>query len=208
MRASGWLAAVLVASGLPDAVSAQPGSQGYSLVEGATFQRGCFEPCECPLGQEQALTGIFSLAFVSDNGLFSEYSMKDVDWKVDGNAYATAPNASITGAGAYTIGGEFAIQQQMRADLTVANEPSARFDSGRVVGGSGFPEEIDVEISKNGKVCFDTVIHVVARALPADCSTTYCPEPGGIALASGAVAVAMLYRRKAGSAFGSSRPAS
>ena len=196
MHASGWLAAVLVASGLPGAVSAQAGSQAYALVEGATFQRGCFAPCECPLGEEQPLTGIFSLALGSDNGLFAEYAMRNVDWKVEGNAYATPPNAAIVGTGTYTIGGEFAIQQQMQADLTVANEPQAHFDSGRVVGGGGFPEAIDVEMSKKGKVCFDTVIHVVARALPTDCSVTYCPEPGGaLPMAAGAVMLAVLSRK-------------
>ena len=169
MRSAGWLAALVAASGLPGPASAQPASQAYALVKGSTFQRGCFAPCECPIGQEQPLAGIFSLAFVSDNGLFAEYAMKDVHWKLDGSAYATPPSAAITGAGSYTIGGEFAIQQQMQADLTVADEPPAHFDSGRVAGGGGFPDQIDVEISKNGKVCFDTVMHVVAarsEALP------------------------------------------
>ena len=31
--------------------------QPYALVPGSTFQRGCFEPCDCPIGQEQPLAG-------------------------------------------------------------------------------------------------------------------------------------------------------
>jgi hypothetical protein len=82
--------------------------------------------------------------------------MVDVRWKVQGSAYSTPPDAEIIGAGSYTVGGEFAVQQRMEAELQVADEPPAPFDSGLVVGGGGFPAEIDIEISKNGKVCFDT----------------------------------------------------
>ena len=101
---------------------------------------------------------------LSDNSLFAEYGMVDVLWKAQGSGYSTPPDAAITGAGSYTVGGEFAVQQRMEAELQVADEPPAPFDSGLVVGGGGFPTEIDVEISKNGKVCFDTVMHVVAQA--------------------------------------------
>src|SRR5213594_2575815 len=109
--------AVIAVAALSGAASAQT-SQPYALVAGSTFQRGCFEPCDCALGQEQPLSGTFSLRFLSDNSLFAEYEMSDVRWKVKGSAYATPPDAPIIGAGTYTIGGEFAIQQQMKADLT------------------------------------------------------------------------------------------
>ena len=61
-------------------------------------------------------------------------------WKVQGSAYATPPDAPIAGAGSYTVGGEVAVQQRMEAELQVADEPSAPFDSGLVVGGGGFPD--------------------------------------------------------------------
>ncbi len=144
--------------------------QPYALVDGSTFQRGCFDPCACPIGQEQPLAGTFSLLPLSDNGLFAEFGMVDARWKVQGSSYATPPDAVITGQGSYTVGGEFALQQRMEAELQVAAEPPATFDSGWVVGGGGFPGQIDVEISKNGKVCFDTVMHVLAKAQP-------LPEP-------------------------------
>jgi hypothetical protein len=144
--------------------------QPYALVEGSTFQRGCFDPCDCPIGQEQPLAGTFSLLPLSNNSLFAEYGMVDAGWKVQGSSYATPPDAPITGAGSYTVGGEVAVLQRMEAELQVADEPSASFDSGRVVGGAGFPDQIDVEISGNGKICFDTVMHVRAKAQP-------LPEP-------------------------------
>lgn len=146
--------------------------QRYELAAGSTFQRGCFEPCECPIGEEKPLAGTFSLLPLSNNSLFAEYGMVDVAWKVEGSVYATPPDAPIAGAGSYTVGGEFAVQQRMEAELVVADEASAPFDSGLVVGGGGFPDQIDVEIAKNGKICFDTVMHVVAAQGQA------LPEPG------------------------------
>src|SRR5258708_21775622 len=96
---------IAVAAALPGAAVAQ-NSQFYALVDGSTFQRGCFAPCECPISEERTLAGTFSLVFRSDNGLFAEYDMPDVSWKVDGGVYATPPDAAITGAGTYLIGGE------------------------------------------------------------------------------------------------------
>jgi len=199
MRVAGWPGVIWFALALPCAAVGDAATTSYyTLVEGSTFQRGCFAPCECPIGQEQPVTGTFALSPVSDNGLFADYAMDDVHWKVQGSAYATPPNAAITGSGTYTIGGEFAIQQQMQADLGVAGAAPEHFDSGRVVGGGGFPDQIDIEISQNGKVCFDTVIHVVAKAMDCGSGVTYCPEPSSAALlASGAVALAMLHRRRA-----------
>jgi hypothetical protein len=164
----GWLTrsagiAIAACAALPE-VSRGDGTQPWALVDGSTFQRGCFAPCECAIGEERPLTGTFSLVFRSDNGLFADYDMLDVRWQIQGSTYATPPDAAITGAGTYRIGGEFAIEQRMTAELQIAGEPTASFDSGRVFGPSDFPDRIDLEISQNGKTCFDTVLHVVAEA--------------------------------------------
>lgn len=143
----------------------------YALVEGSTFQRGCFDPCDCLLGQEVPLVGTFSLLPLTDDGLFAEFAVVDARWEVQGSSYSTPSDAAITGQGSYSIGGEFAQQQRLEAKLQIADEPQASFDSGRVVGGGGFPGEIDVEISRNGKVCFDTVMRVRAKGQT-------IPEPG------------------------------
>jgi len=152
------------------AASAQA-SQTYVLTDLSTFQRGCFAPCECAIGEERPLAGTFSLAFRSDNGLFADYDMNDVRWRVEGSAYATPPDAPITGTGTYSVGGEFAVEQRMTADLQIADEAPAFFDSGTVPGGGGFPDRIDIEISENGKTCFDTVMHVVAQPVPEPATT-------------------------------------
>jgi len=142
----------------------------YQLLAGSTFQRGCFDPCACPVGIEQPLAGTFSLEPRFDYGTLAEYDVLDVHWKVQGNEYATPPDAVIMGTGLYILSQEFAVRQRMQADLQIADEATASFDSGWVPGGYGFPDSIDVEISRNGKYCFDTVMHVVAKAQP-------LPEP-------------------------------
>jgi len=184
---------IAVGTLLPGVANAQA-SQPYALVNGSTFQRGCFAPCECAIGIEQPLTGTFALVPSSNNGTFAQYDMVDVHWEVSGTEYATPPDAPITGTGTYTVGGEFAVQQRLLAELQVANEPPAAFDSGLVAGGGGFPKQIDIEISRNGKYCFDTVMHVVAtEAQPA-------PEPGAtvqlLAGIAGLVAIAARRSRR------------
>jgi hypothetical protein len=183
--ATGILIAGTVLPGLARGQESRP----YTLAPGSTFQRGCFDPCACPIGLEQPLAGTFSLAPRFDYGTFAEYDLLDVHWKVEGNEYATPPDAVITGEGLYTLSSEFAVRQRMQADLQVADEPPASFDSGWVAGGGEFPDAIDVEISHNGKYCFDTVMHVVAKAQP-------LPEPSlPLGLAISALALLASGRR-------------
>jgi hypothetical protein len=78
----------------------------------------------------------------------------------------------ITGSGTYKRGGQVAVQQQMTLDLVVDGTPQQTFDSGLVTGGETFPK-INITISVNGMVCFDTVIGVVSSPVPATDLTTY-----------------------------------
>ena len=164
MERSRRSALILIIVGASPGVANGQTSETYVLIKGSTFQRGCFDPCNRPIGQEQSLAGTFSLVPRSDNGLFADY-MVDVRGRVEGSAYATPPNAPIPGAGTYTVGGEFAVEQRMRAELLVADEAPVPFDGGRMIGGGGFPDQIGIEISENGKYCFGTVRHVVAQPL-------------------------------------------
>ncbi len=92
------------------------------------------------------------------------------------------PGGNITGLrgrsgrvrrdGTYRIGGEFAVEQQLSLDLRVDAEDLTHFDSGLVAGGGDFPS-LDIPISVNGGVCFDTVIDL--HAFPADGVTGALP---------------------------------
>ena len=75
-------------------------------------------------------------------------------------------DTQVTGSGTYRVGGEVAVLQQMTLKLKVGNEQPQAFDSGLVPAGSSFPE-IDITVSVNGMVCFDTVTGIRSRPVPA-----------------------------------------
>ncbi len=135
--------------------------RSYRLMIGTTFQRGCFDPCDCPLGPELPVTGSLALVPLRRDLFVTEFAVVNVRWQVgadDATALRTIP---IRGFGTYWTGGDFALQQQLSLDLTVDGEPQTHYDSGPVLG-SKFPR-LDVPVSINGGVCFDTLIDVHAR---------------------------------------------
>jgi hypothetical protein len=159
------LAAGRVAAGSSDG---GPAPVNYLLREGSTYARGCFPPCECPMMEQGALSGKFRLTEIGFDGLFTYYDLTAIDW----TAALSSGDRAIAGDGSYRVGGEFAVEHQLTADLKVGSDPLDPYDSGIVIGGNTFPE-IDVEISLHGGFCHDTVLHLVAG-------------PGPTLLASGA----------------------
>ncbi len=93
--------------------------------------------------------------------LFREFAVVNGRWQ------ALDPSGSIPvrGFGTYKVGGEFAVQHQLKLMLKVDGEDAALFDSGLVPGGGNFPR-IDIGISISGAVCFDTVINIQAAPIP------------------------------------------
>jgi len=133
----------------------------YSLTSESTFQRGCFDPCDCALGPKLPVTGTLGLVPLRRDPFVTEFAVVNARWQigaVDGTTLRTIP---IRGFGTYWTGGDFALQQQLSLDLIVDNEPQTHYDSGPVLG-SSYPR-LRVPISINGGVCFDTVINVLAR---------------------------------------------
>ena len=92
--------------------------------------------------------------------LFRECAVVDVRWQ----ALDPSHRIPVRGFGTYRVGGEVAVQHQLRLLLTVDAEVSALFDSGLVPGGGNFPR-IDTPISISGAVCFDTVINIHAAPI-------------------------------------------
>jgi len=135
----------------------------YALGPESGLTQGCFEPCECPISTLQPLSGTFLLAerTPEEPSLFREFIVFMVDWKLD----RAGESVPITGSGVYLVGGEFASQQRMELDLRIGDGPAQHFDSGLVVGGGLFPD-LDVRVSMNGQVCFDTVIDILASPRP------------------------------------------
>ena len=150
----------------------------YMLVDGSTFQRGCFDPCDCLLGPEIPMFGTFALVHLVEEPLHLwEYAVVDVRWHVPFSS--ATESVAITGFGIYQLLGDFVAQHRLALELAVGDEERAHFDSGVVFGG-GLPR-IDIAVTQNNFVCYDTVLHVVAE--PA--TGLLCGGPAGIACPPG-----------------------
>lgn len=135
----------------------------YRLADTSTFQKGCFDPCLCPVMFRGTPQGTFLLTADGSDGLFNKYVVNEVNW----NVKLPGGEVRITGSGTYRVGGEVAIQQQLSLDLKVGDDPVQHFDSGMVAGGGDFPR-IAITISIHGQYCFDTVIGLDASPVPTD----------------------------------------
>lgn len=139
----------------------------YRLGEKSTYQRGCFGMCDCLVGPLLPIKGNFALVPLASEAPWRQYAVVDVAWLVPKNSRtASTTNAiPIRGAGFYTLGGEGAPQQRLSLVLSVGREDPARFDSGWIAGGDGFPR-IDALVSQDALRCFDTAIDVHAEPRP------------------------------------------
>ena len=131
-------------------------SELYGLEPGSTFSRGCFPPCLCPIFSTGEIRGTYLLTFDHFDPLFDYYVIDRVDWIVT----IRGEEVRITGSGAYRIGGEFARQHQLTLALRIGNDSLELFDSGLILGGAGFPNMINIDVSIRGMRCFDTVIEM------------------------------------------------
>ena len=129
----------------------------YSLNKDSTFEQACFPPCLCPVMVSSAVRGTFVLTPTGFDGLYNTYAVEDVRWVVS----ISGTNTLVTGQGTYKLGGEVALQQELSLYLQVGGAAVAHFDSGLVPELTQFPD-INVTISTNGQVCFDTVFRVSA----------------------------------------------
>lgn len=143
----------------PDATC--PRGSLYVLGPKSTYETGCFDPCACPIQMASSIQGSFRLIPGGFDGLYWNYAVKDVEWKV---ALGTTTRR-LTGSGTYRRGGEFAALHQLQLDLSTDGGAPQQFDSGLVSGGNAFPH-IGILISMNNRYCFDTVITLDAAPGP------------------------------------------
>jgi hypothetical protein len=147
----------VVTSSGPAQTGANSAATVYWLNKDSTFQQGCFPPCLCPVMVSSAVKGTFVLTPTGFDGLYNTYAVENVRWVVpiDGT------NTLVTGQGTYKVGGEVALQQELSLYLQVGGATVEHFDSGLVPVLRQFPD-INVTISTNRQVCFDTVFGVSA----------------------------------------------
>jgi hypothetical protein len=134
----------------------------YRLVSGSSFQRGCFNACDCAVGAKLPMTGNFALVPLVSASPWNEFAVVNARWRVlDSTATGALSGFPVRGEGVYLFGGDFAVQQRMNLIMKVDKEAPAHFDSGLVVGG-GTPR-IDVRVSVVGAVCVDTILEIHAE---------------------------------------------
>jgi len=135
----------------------------YRLDKDSDYEQGCFAPCECPVLIRSGVKGTFTLTPTGFDGLFATYAVTEINWIVSLNGTDTF----VTGSGTYKVGGEFALQQELTLDLKVGDDAPQHFDSGLVGATVPFPE-LDLTVSINKQICFDTVFRVTASPVPPD----------------------------------------
>ncbi len=161
-----WRTALVTASVALACTGASAWAQGtrmprYHLVEPSSFSQGCVPPCDCPV-VARPIHGTFRLVPMAPGPLFTEFAVVKVRWRVPRSAQLAAQKRiRVRGAGTYEVGGEFAVEQQLALDLTIAGEGPVHLDSGLVLGGGEFPARIDVPILTSGS-CIGTIIDVHA----------------------------------------------
>jgi len=133
----------------------------YRLDKTSNYDQGCFGSCECFVQWISGVKGTFILTPAGSDGLFTSYTVTEINWIITLNGTDTF----VTGSGTYKVGGEFALQQELTLDLKVGDAASQHFDSGLVGATVPFPA-IDLTVSVDGMICYDTVFRVTASPVP------------------------------------------
>lgn len=168
--AIGWSSTAQVVA-LEDGANA--GSLTGGLIQrldaGSFAEEGCFPPCMCITHHLGAARGVWRLTPTGSttSGLL-EFRVDEVEWIVGWNTFG---EQRVRGSGVYRVSNPAALTplppvHQLTLDLSFDGQPTRRFDSGLVVSGFPFPR-IDISISLNQMVCYDTVIHVKSSPVPA-----------------------------------------
>jgi len=145
----------------------------YRLTEAATYQEGCFPPCECPTVEAARFRGTFVLGPASVGDGVKSYNLENVAW------FLTIDNAEIEvfGSGLYrTTTGPPPVAHALDLDLSIDGGEPQHFFSGFVPVSSN-DGSIDIPVSINGQTCRDTVIVVNASPVPPESILQYRLAP-------------------------------
>ncbi len=158
-------------------VAVEDGANAMSLtgglvqrLEGGAFaEEGCFPPCVCVTHHLGAARGVWRMMPAASTSLgMLEFRVEEVEWIVGWNSFG---EQRVRGSGVYRVSNPALLtplppMQQLTLDLTIDGQPTRRFDSGMLIAPAPFPR-IDVTISVNQMVCYDTAIHVRSGPVPA-----------------------------------------
>lgn len=141
----------------------------YRLSPAAPYTQGCFPPALCPIMVQGTVRGTMVLTPVytaRPASTIFDYRVDDVNWLVRFNGAGTN-ELRVTGSGVFhRVGPSASEAQRLELDLTIDDQPVQHFDSGWVQPTVNFPQ-IDLMVSINMMVGFDTVVGVAAAPVPA-----------------------------------------
>ena len=137
----------------------------YRLGGNASFQEGCFPPCQCPLSEPAPVRGTFLLGRPIPGNVFDFHEVRDINWTVTLEGLELH---EITGSGWYQVTNYGPPQlHALDLQLSIDGGPSQHFFSDllSVTGNDGM---IDIPISVHGMFCDDIVIRVAASPVGAN----------------------------------------
>lgn len=138
----------------------------YTVRNDATYQQGCWDPCDCPLWSPVPMVGNFKLVELRNFGTYVEYAVVSMHLSAFSDNNDTSDDVMLDGGGLYTLIAGFAgMIESMELDLSVNGEPETHFSSGYLNSGEEFPA-IDIDVNMNGLVCFDILLHISAQHRP------------------------------------------
>lgn len=131
----------------------------YRLTRDAEFTRGCYDPCDCLIFTTPDFRGMFRLVRLETDSAHPAFAVEGVRML----ARFQDERFFLSGRGVYQLGasGDERLNA-MTLRLSLSGEPVETFESGVVPIGAEFPR-IDITLSMNEMVCFDTVLRISAR---------------------------------------------
>ncbi len=160
-RLCGSVALAVVTFASPMLLAQDADGVEYRLTSDTLVYVGCFPPCRCAMRLFPETRGTFTLTPVEpgvvDDG-FDRFEVSDVAWTAGSELGAAI---RLTGSGTYRVRDGDSPLHQLVLDLSVDGAEPERWDSGLVEGGGEFPT-IRIDISINGRVCFDHAADLTA----------------------------------------------
>lgn len=144
----------------------------WRLDEASSFERGCFEPCLCPVGFQDDLRGQFVLRLLAVGDVFDFYA-------VDGMTLRLPQLGWI-----YEGGGQFRFSriagiEIMQVTLSSVADPTQDYTAEGPVPADS--DMMSLTLSHNNMFCFDTVFHLVARRCRSDWDRDGAMSPADVA---------------------------
>jgi len=134
----------------------------YRLATDSTYQRGCFDPCDCLLEEPRQIQGTLTLVPVLEYGTYVEYAVPQAHFVVPPLDNASE-ETRFTGFGTYTLAqGFIGPAHQLDLMLRTNGGSAERFGSTFANTDPTFPAEFDIVVDMNSQVCFDTVLSIHA----------------------------------------------